>query len=99
MSMPSTSSRSISTSCLTALRSCRRPDFSKDLVEGLGQGDVEVGHADRQAEIDQRGDAMLADAAGHDAGIVAEVGLEVDRQPMERHPMTDAHPNGGDLVL
>src|SRR5437660_6695999 len=99
MSMPSMASRSTWTSCTTALRSCRRPDGLKYLVEGLGQGDVEVGHGHRQAEIDQRGDAVLADAARHEAGIVAEIGLEVDRQPVERHPMADAHADGGDLVL
>src|SRR5207302_9635998 len=99
MSMPSMSSRSTLTSCPTALRSCRRPDGLKYLIEGLGQGDVEVGHGHRQAQIDQRGDAVLVDAAGHDACVVAEVRLDIDRDAVERHPVADADADGGDLVL
>src|SRR5437868_6727094 len=98
-SMPSMSSRSTSTFCRKALRSCRRSDGFENLVEGFGQGDVEVGHGHRQAEIDQRGDAVLVDAAGHDAGVVAEVGLDSDRDAVERDPVADADADGGDLVL
>ena len=42
---------------------------------------------------------MPGDAAGHDAVVVGEVGLDVDRQAVERHPVADAHADGGDLVL
>jgi hypothetical protein len=41
----------------------------------------------------------LADAAGNDPLEVAQVGLEVDAQPMEADPAAQAHADGGDLVL
>lgn len=35
------------------------------------QGGVQIGHRHRQAQIDQRCDAVVANAAGHDAGKMA----------------------------
>ena len=42
---------------------------------------------------------MLADAAGHDAGEMREVRLDVDRDAVERHPVAHADADGGDLVF
>ena len=41
---------------------------------------IEFGHRDQEAEVEQRGDATLRprDAAGHDAGEMLQVGVEVD---------------------
>src|SRR5262245_52465775 len=72
---------------------------SEHFVERLGQGGIEIGQGHRQAEIDQRGHAVARDAAGHDSRIVRQVGLDVYRQAMERHPVADAHADGADLVL
>src|SRR5580692_5803626 len=83
-----------------ALRSFRRPDvFAEHLVESFRQRDIEIGQGDQQSEVDQRGHAMVGDAAGHDSRVVRQVGLDVDRNAVERHPVADAHADGGDLVL
>src|SRR5579871_4637518 len=42
---------------------------------------------------------MLGDAAGDDAGVVRQVGLDVDRNAVERNPVADAHADRRDLVL
>ena len=42
---------------------------------------------------------MVGDAAGHDTLVVAEVGLDVDRQAVERHPVADSDADGRDLVF
>src|SRR5690554_5684614 len=42
---------------------------------------------------------MLADAAGHDAGKVIEIGIDVQAYAMKRHPFADAHTDGGNLVF
>ena len=47
----------------------------------------------------QAGDAVLADAAGDDAGVMAEVGRDVQRDAVPAHPAGDAHADGGDLGL
>ena len=42
---------------------------------------------------------MIGDAAGHDAGIVAELGIDIDRDAVEGDPVADAHADRGDLVF
>ncbi len=53
------------------------------------------------AEIDQAGDAkaLVGHAARNDAGKVREVRLDVEREPVHRHPAADADADGRDLVL
>src|SRR3546814_773979 len=67
--------------------------------EAGAQGGVEVGEADRQAEVDQGGDAVAAEAAGHDAAEVLQVRLHVDGDAVIGDPAAHAHADGGDLVL
>src|SRR5690606_35646813 len=52
-------------------------DTGKYRVEGTYEGRIEIAHRHRQAEIDEAGDAMPPDAAGHDAREMLEVGLDV----------------------
>ena len=47
----------------------------------------------------QAGDAVLADAAGHDAGEMRRGRLDVQRHPVPAHPAGDAHADGADLGL
>src|SRR5512143_1960892 len=47
----------------------------------------------------QAGDAMLADAAGDDAGVVAEIRRDVQRDAVPAHPTGDADTDRGDLFL
>ena len=42
---------------------------------------------------------MLGDAAGDDAGVVGEIGLDVDRDAVERDPVADADADGRNLVF
>jgi hypothetical protein len=37
---------------------------SEDLFESAAQGDIQIGHGHRQAEVGERGHAVLSDAAG-----------------------------------
>ena len=91
---------------LPAMRSAPRPvraspsrSRAEDLVEASPERQVEVGHRHRQAEVDEARHPVAADAAGHDAGEMPEVGLDVDRDAVEADPAADAHADRGDLVL
>jgi hypothetical protein len=79
-------------------RSCQhgRPENALELG---AQHIVDIGHRHRQAEIDQRGHAMLADAARHDAVEMGEVRLDIQRDAVERDPAPDADADRGDLIL
>ena len=59
---------------------------SKGAFEGVAQGDVCVGHAYRQSEIDEAGDAVLRDAARYDAIEVTEVGFDVQADTVQADP-------------
>ncbi len=48
----------------------RRPEAA---LERCPQGQIHFGEPHGQAEIGEAGDAALADAAGHDAGVVGKV--------------------------
>src|SRR6185312_3231696 len=62
---------------------------------------VELGHGDENAELMQGGDTqrLAGDPTGHDAGEMLEGRVQVDGDAVEGHPLPDAHPDGGDLVL
>src|SRR3546814_16496170 len=49
--------------------------------------------------IDQAGDAVPADAAGHDAVEMRQLRLDVQGDAVEGHPAPDPHADGGALVL
>src|SRR5690242_21592153 len=42
---------------------------------------------------------MLAHAAGDDAAVMREVGIDIESDAVEAHPMAHAHADGGDLAL
>src|SRR6185437_5255047 len=67
--------------------------------EGALQGEIDLGHSGEDALVGERGDAVLADAAGDDPLVMAEVGIDVQGHAMEAHPMAHAHADGGDLAL
>lgn len=67
--------------------------------EACPQGGIRLVHADRQPQVDKAGDAVPPDAAGHDAGEMAQIRLDVEADAVERHPATDADADGCDLVL
>src|SRR6185436_386891 len=71
------------------------------LFERATQRHVELRHRDEIAKLRQRGDAerLLADPARHDAAEMTEIGIDVDRDAVERHPAPHPHADGGDLVL
>src|SRR5438270_13376968 len=58
----------------------KRPGRPEQLLEGLPERDVDIGHRHELAEIDQRGDAVagIGDAAGHDAGEMRQLRLDID---------------------
>src|SRR5262249_33988888 len=43
--------------------------------------------------------ARLGNSAGNDAPVVGEIAVDIERDAVERDPVFDAHPDGGDLVL
>lgn len=44
-----------------------RFDRTEDFAESPFQGDIEIGHGDGQAEVDEAGYPVALDATGHDA--------------------------------
>ena len=76
----------------------RRPEQRLELAP---HRHVDLGHADRQAEIGEarHAVALLRHAARHDAGKMRQVRLDVQRDAVQRHPLAHADADGGDLVL
>ena len=68
-------------------------------LERVPELHVDLGHRGEDAEVGEAGHALLADAAGDDAGEVVEHRIDVERDPVERHPAADADADRGDLVL
>ena len=60
---------------------------------------VDLGHRDEVAEILETRHALVGDAAGHDAVVVAEIGRDVERNAVEGHPARDPDADRRDLVL
>src|SRR6516165_7226446 len=73
--------------------------YVKHLGKGAAEGAVDLRCGDGHALRGERGDAVLGDAAGYDAAVVGEVGVDVERDAVEPHPMADAYADGGDLAL
>src|ERR1700732_2755206 len=60
---------------------------------------VHLAHGNNDTLPRQRRDAMRADAAGNDATVVVEIGVDVEGDAVEAHPMPHADAERGDLVL
>src|SRR3546814_20551306 len=67
-------------------------------LERRAQCRVGVGQRRRVAEIDQAGDAVPADAAGHDAVEMRQLRLDVQGDAVEGHPAPDTPAAGGDQI-
>ena len=50
-------------------------------------------------KIDQAGHPVFGHPAGHDAVEMGEVRFDIEADTVERHPVSQFHPDGGDLVL
>src|SRR3712207_2002555 len=60
---------------------------------------VEVAHRSARAQLSKTGHAMSGHTAWHDAGVMAEIGSDIDAYAMKAHPAPDTNAYGGDLVL
>ena len=78
-----------------------RFDRAEHLLECLPQRDIDIRHAHGVAEIDQARDAVarVGHAAGNDGVEMAQIGLHIDGDAVERYPAPQPHADGGDLVL
>ena len=70
---------------------------AEDLREGGPEGGINFGHGNGDALRDKRGDPESLNTAGHDAAEMLQVGLHIERNPMERHPPPYAHPERRNL--
>src|SRR5690606_10766448 len=73
-----------------------RVNFS---LEDLRQRGVHFAHGDVTAKVLQACDAMLAHATGHNSPEMAEIGRDIEAQPVEADPSADPDADGRDLVL
>src|SRR4051812_10487762 len=100
--------RSIGVSALRASTRSRRraPGSTTDRLRGgrqcvrqrrLDAVDDVVGGDAGAGEDGQRGDAGVADAAGHDAVVRREVGVAVEREAVHRDALRDPDADRGDL--
>src|SRR5262249_54250419 len=74
-------------------------DRAEDFHKGSLQCGIDLSHRCWNLEIGKAGDTVGANAARNDAGEVREVGRDVQRNTMERHPMPDADSDGRDFVF
>lgn len=72
--------------------------FGEKAGEGGFEGDVQIFQRHGQAEVHKRRHAMVADAAGDDAGKVAQVRLDIDRDAVKADPTGEFDINSCDLV-
>src|SRR5689334_18865838 len=78
-----------------------RPRRPEQRLEFAAQHHVDLRHCHRHAEIDQarHAIALAGNSARHDAGKVHKLGLDIERNAMERDPAFHSDADGGDLVL
>src|SRR5690606_26045663 len=74
-----------------AALSGRRNGRPENGFEAPAQHRIDFGHGEQGAQILEGGDALVADAAGHDAVIMAEIGRDIERNAVEGHPFAHAH--------
>src|SRR5262249_32172430 len=87
-----------------SLMNCRHSleiDRAEDGLEGPPQGGIHVLHARRDSKRGEACDAKarIAHPAGHDAGEMIELRIDVDAYAVKGDPMAKPHPDGGNLVL
>jgi len=58
---------------------------------------INLRHGRRYAEIGEAGDAVIAHAAGNDAGVVFQVGRDVEADPVKADPAAQSDADRGDL--
>src|SRR4030081_2241510 len=84
-------------------RRFRQPGFHRAeyLLEPPPERDIDIRHGRGMTESDQTRDAVarVRHPAGHDRVEVAEIGLHIDGDAVERHPAPQPHAEGGDLVF
>src|SRR4051812_14385994 len=84
---------------------CRGTDGqpAEYLGKRRAQRDIDLRHRSGNPEAGERGDAVTGggrvDAAGYDAAVMVEVGIDVQREAVIGHPAAHSHPDRGDLVL
>src|SRR5665213_1773292 len=71
--------------------------LAEHLGERMPQRDIHLGWRRDDALGGERGYAVLAHAARHDAAVVAEIGLVVERHAVIGHALAHAHADGADL--
>ena len=71
----------------------------KMVSKARAQRDVGIGHRRRQAEVDEAGDAVVAHAAGHDAGKMRQIRIDIERDAVKRDPAPQPNADRGDLVF
>src|SRR3546814_17971602 len=76
----------------------RRKLVEKGGKAGAKRG-VDLGEPGVDAECGEAGDRIFGDAARHDAPEMREVGRDVERKAVQRHPAAPAHPDSADLCL
>src|SRR5690606_16554146 len=67
--------------------------------KGLLQGQIKVVHRHGQAKINQAGDAIALNSAGHDAAEMAEFRLHIDGDAVETYPFAESDADGSNLVF
>src|SRR5215469_8271464 len=76
-------------------------DRTKQRREFRGKRGVDVGKRGRTAELCERGDAVpgVGHATRRDASEMRQIGRNIERESVQRHPALYADPDGGDLVF
>ena len=73
--------------------------LSEHLIKRLAEGEVQVMHCDRQAQIYQTCDTMVTDATGDDPFKVAEVRFDIYADPMKTHPSAQSDTDRSDFIF
>jgi hypothetical protein len=74
---------------------------TEQCFEFLPQHLVNVRHGSRNAEIGETGNpiALSAHAAGHDAGEMRQIRLDIERPAVQRHPTRHADTDGAIIAV
>ena len=65
----------------------------------MSQRDIQVIHADGQAQINQTCYPVFGYSAGHDTGKMIQIRFDIDRNTVKADPFAQADADGGDLVF
>src|SRR5579863_6372796 len=74
---------------------------AKHFLKRLPERDTDIRRCRGETEIGQARDAIarVSDATRDDGGEMGQVGIDVDRDAVKRHPAPQPHADRGDLVL